>query len=237
MYPVAKNPLRIHARRTSVGLVLAVATLGLTVGPGSASAPAADVAKKAAPCERPSHGFKPAEARIPAIGRTVRVILVKRTSRNAVGAGPVTRSGKWLMAMDPQTRPASGRGSVILSAHAWPDGSALGNALQEDLRSGHRITLVGKYGEQACYGIYKRRSYPKDEVPTRDAFNPGGRERLLIVTCSGKRTSPGNWTHRTLWYGLPVTPDAPPKPPSSNPPPDDNSSGSLLGGIFGGLFG
>ncbi len=219
------------ARRAAVLLLLAAVTLS-TANAGSTAAP---VAARKAPCERPAQGFKPAEARIPAIERTVRVIVVQRTSSNQMGAGPVTESGKWLMAMDPVNRPAGGRGTVLLSAHTWPDGSALGNAMLDKLGSGHRITLVGKYGEQACYGIYKRASYPKDEVP-REAFRSGGPEQLVIVTCSGKRTSPGNWSRRTLWYAKPVTPEAPPAPTGGTPPSDDSSDG-LLGGLLGGLFG
>lgn len=230
---MTENLLLSHVRRAAVGALLVAMTLCLTMDVRPAVA--AVSATKFAPCERPGHGFKPKEARIPAIGRTVKVIVVERTSTNQMGAGPVSESGKWLMAMDPVTKPGSGRGSVLLSAHTYPDGSALGNAMLGDLRSGDRITLVGKYGEQACYGIYKRASYPKDEVPEKDAFRTGGEERLVIVTCSGKRNGPGNWSHRTLWYAKPVVPNST-KPPTPQPPAEDDAP-SLLGGLFGGLLG
>jgi len=231
---VAAHALFGQSRRWAIGLVLAGMTLCLTVDVPAGAVPV--VTKDSVPCQRPGHGFKPSEARIPAIGRTVRVVVVERTSTNAMGAGPVSESGKWLMAMDPVTKPGSGRGSVLMSGHVWPDGSALGNAMLAELGSGDRITLVGKYGEQACYGIYKRASYPKDEVPEKEAFRTGGEERLVIVTCSGKRLGPGNWTRRTLWYAKPVVPSRT-TPPTSNPPSGDDSSGSLLGGLLGGLFG
>lgn len=229
---VAQHPLFSPARRAAVGLLLATMTLSFTVDTGSAAPPVA--AKTSVPCERPGHGFKPAKARIPAVGRTVGVVVVQRTSNNQVGAGPTTEEGKWLMAMDPKTRPGSGRGTVLLSAHTWPDGSALGNAMLKNLRSGDRITMVGKYGEQACYGIYKRVSYPKNEVPP-ETFSAGGFERLVIVTCSGRRNGPGNWSHRTVWYAKVVKPTtSPPAPaPDNDPEPDD--SPTLLGGLLGGF--
>lgn len=222
-----------HARRAAVGLLLAAMSLCLTVDAGSAAPPVAT--KESVPCERPGHGFKPTKARIPAVGKTVGVVVVQRTADNQVGAGPTTEAGKWLMAMDPQTRPGSGRGTVLLSAHTWPDGSALGNAMLAKLGSGDRITLVGKYGEQACYGIHKRVSYPKDDVPP-EAFSANGFERLVIVTCSGKRYGPGNWSHRTIWYAKVVVPQAPPPAPDDDAPSDDGSS-SLLGGLLGGFLG
>ncbi len=224
---MAEYPLLSLARRTAVGVVLAMTTLCFSVDVGSAATTAP--AKTSVPCERPGHGFKPTKAKIPAVGKTVGVVLVPRTANNQVGAGPTTEEGKWLMAMDPETRPGNGRGAVLLSAHTWPDGSALGNAMLRKLGSGDRITLIGKYGEQACYGIHKRVSYPKDEVP-REAFSSSGFERLVIVTCSGKRYGPGNWSHRTLWYAKIVVPKKPAPAPAE--PPANSGSSSLLGGLL-----
>jgi hypothetical protein len=198
------------------------------------------VASSARPCQRPARGFVPIKAALPALGRTVRVIQVSRTRENAVGGGPLTRRGKWLMAMDPQTRPGSGRGTVILSGHAWPDGTALGNAMTRYLRVGDGLRLLGKRGQGACYRITERTSYPASRVPRRKAFRPRGHEQLVIVTCSGRRTSPGHWTRRTIWYAVPFSDPSPPPPQSSaQPPPDsgsgqDGGSGGLLGGLFGG---
>lgn len=217
------------------GLVITV--LGgalLTAAPASAmvAAPAA----RASACHRPAHGFVPNRAHIPAVGRTVRVREVPRTADNAVGAGPLTERGKWMMAMDPHNHPGSHRGSVLLSAHAWPDGSALGNAMTRDLHRGDRITLAGQDGQRACYRVTKRKSYPAENVPTREAFRTHGPERLVLVTCSGVRRGPGDWSRRTLWYARPVQAHkAAPNP--STPPPSDGGSGGLFGGLFGGLLG
>jgi hypothetical protein len=139
--------------------------------------------------------------------------------------------------MDPYTLPASRRGTVILSGHTWPDGSALGNAMLRNLDVGDRVRLAGTDGKRACYRIGQRISYPVGDVPYRKAFRSDGRERLVIVTCSGTRLGPGNWTHRTLWYAAPVVPrrPTPTHPPNPDPPSDDSPSG--LGGLLGGLLG
>jgi len=174
----------------------------------------------------------------------VRVIQVPRTRSGAVGAGPVSERGKWWMAMDPYTRPGNGRGTVILSGHAWPDGSALGNAMTRSLQAGHRVTLRGKKGQRACYEITERASYPAKKVPKRKVFRPRASERLVIITCSGKRLGPGHWTRRTVWYAQPYTsapasssPTTTPPPPSSGSGGSGGSGGGLLSGLFGGLLG
>lgn len=228
--------IRILALLTALSLVL----LGVTalVSP-SARATGAVRAGGAGSCQRPARGFVPIEATLPALGRTVRVIQVSRTRGNAVGGGPLTERGKWLMAMDPHTRPGSGRGTVILSGHAWPDGTALGNAMVRYLQVGHGVQMLGKKGQRACYRIVERTSYPANRVPRKKAFRPRGPEQLVIVTCSGRRLGPGHWTRRTIWYAVPFTPaPPPPPPPSSAPPPDSGSGGSGgTGGLLGNLFG
>lgn len=227
-----------HARRfrTAVAVPVVLVAQVLLVHAGPAAAPASAAAAADAPyCKRPAKGFVPTRASIPALDRTLRVVQVKRRSNGAVGAGPVTDEGKWLMAMDPQTKPASRKGSVILSGHTWPDGSALGNALLRNLREGHRIALIGNDGKRACYKITERAQYAVRDVPNNKAFRYWGREQVVIVTCSGKRLGPGNWSHRTIWYGVPVTPTAPPPPPP--PAPEEEPPPSLLGNLLGGLLG
>lgn len=215
--------------RAAVGVVLVLTAQSLTMTLGSAVASEAGVVKKSSTCKRPAHGFVPSQAQIPAIGRTVRVIQVQRTSSGAIGAGPVTEQGKWLMSMDPKTRPGSHHGSVILAGHTWPDGSALGNAMLRNLQPGDQIVLTGDNGQRACYQIAKRQSYPVNQVPSKKAFRSNGPEQVVIVSCSGKRLGPGNWTRRTLWYGDPVKDAPPPPPPAPTPPSSPPSNGGLLG--------
>lgn len=229
-----------HAARLAVGLLFVTMVQAPLGGVHTAAAIGPVVADGASPCQRPPRRFVPIKAALPALGRTVRVVQVPRTRGNAVGGGPVTERGKWLMAMDPHTRPGSRRGTVILSGHAWPDGTALGNAMVRDLRVGHRVRMLGKKGQRACYRIVERTSYPAGRVPRRKAFRPRGPAQLVIVTCSGRRTSPGHWTRRTIWYAVPYASEPPPPPPSSSQPPsdsgsgEDDSSGGLLGILLGG---
>lgn len=236
------SPVVGHARtvRTTVGVAVALLAQVLLVNVGPAAAPAsaataAPTAAAATPyCKRPAKGFVPNRASIPALDRTLKVIQVKRKRNGEVGAGPVTDEGKWLMAMDPQTKPASRKGSVILSGHTWPDGSALGNALLRSFHEGDRIVLFGSDGKRACYKITERTQYAVRDVPNNKAFRYWGREQVVVVTCSGKRLGPGNWSHRTIWYGVPVIP---PKPSTPPPPPEEEPPPSLLGNLLGGLLG
>src|SRR4051812_13539726 len=108
-----------HLRRALSGLL----ALGLTHGGLLAPEPpaTADRAVNAraaydwqATCKRPARGFKPTRASIVALAHTYKVVQVKRTSNNQVGAGPISDTGKHLVAMDPHNRPNSGSGSVLL---------------------------------------------------------------------------------------------------------------------------
>ena len=214
-------------RRTAVSSLGLLLTVGFLSGTGTPAAHAGPAAER---CNRPTRGFVPARAEIPAIGLTVKVIQVERESNGQIGAGPTTTAGKWLMSMDPKTKPGSHRGSVLLSGHTWPDGSALGNAMLDHLWAGNGIVLFTGH-TRACYRINKRQSYPVDEVPRR-IFRTNGYEEVVIVACSGKRLGPGNWTRRTLWYATPWVPTSPPT--SSDPPPDDPADPPcLLCGLLG----
>ncbi|WP_183407265.1 class F sortase [Nocardioides marmorisolisilvae] len=213
-------------RRTAVASLGLLLTIGFLVGTGTPSASAGPSAER---CKRPSHSFVPARAEIPAIGRTVKVIQVERESSGQIGAGPVTEAGKWLMSMDPKTKPGGRQGSILLSGHTWPDGSALGNAMLDNLWAGNGIVLYTG-NTRACYRINKRESYPVDDVPRR-IFRTTGYEEVVIVACSGKRLGPGNWTRRTLWYATPWVPEAP-TPPSTPPPSNPTPPPCLLCGIL-----
>jgi hypothetical protein len=226
-------------RPLAAGVAAGVAgLLGLVLVPLAPSADATSAAPSAAKaCRRPAHGFVPRQARIPAVGRTVPVVVVPRTKDGAVGAVPTTESGKWVLSMDPQTKPGSRRGSVLLAGHTWPDGSALGNAMLQHLDKGARVFLLGKSGRRACYRVTERESYPADHVPARKAFRSSGPERIVIVACSGRRLGPGNWTRRTIWYASPAYPHPAKPAPAPAPPPSSGSDGGLLGGVLGGLLG
>ncbi|MDQ6522994.1 class F sortase [Nocardioides sp. LHD-245] len=201
----ARVTRRRGAARAVVAAALAVAAaLGGVAVPGADAIPAERV--RAAACTTPAGPFSPATASVPAIGRSVSVVRVRRTPAGAVGTPPVTKRGKWLMGLDPQVRPGGGKGTVIMAAHTWPDNSALGNALLRSLGVGDRLRLAnGKASATACYQVTKRKKYAAAKVPRKKAFRWWGPEQLVIVVCSGKRLGPGRWTHRTIWYATPVS--------------------------------
>lgn len=155
-------------------------------------------------CAKPASGFRPTVARFSSVPRKFDVVRVARTASGAIGTPPVTERGKRLVGWDPHTKPASGRGSVILDAHTWPSGDALGNTLLRKLRRDDMITLSSGSKKRACYRVTKRQSYPVKRFPQRKAFRTWGKEQVVIVVCSGKRLGPGRWTHRTVWYAVPV---------------------------------
>ncbi|XBB66389.1 class F sortase [Nocardioides sp. WV_118_6] len=191
-------------------LVLALATVAaLLPGPSSAApapAPAAaDPAARATTCATTaSSGIRPVGARFDVLGREFRVVRVRRTASGAIGTPPVTKAGKKMVGWDRQVRPGAGVGSVILDAHTWPDGSALGNSLLSTLRAGHTFSLRAADGRTVCYRVHARRSYPAARVPRAKAFRDWGSEQAVIVVCSGRRLGPGKWTRRTVWYAVPL---------------------------------
>ncbi|MFD1250136.1 class F sortase [Nocardioides ginsengisoli] len=183
-------------------LLLALATVA-TLLPGPAVAGAEPAARTACATTARS-GFRPVGARVDVLGRDVRVVPVRRTANGAIGTPPVTKAGKSLVGWDRATRPGAGVGSVILDAHTWPDGSALGNALLGRLRPGHTFSLRAADGRTVCYRVSARRSYPAARLPRAKAFRDWGPEQAVIVVCSGRRLGAGRWTRRTVWYAEPL---------------------------------
>ncbi|MBM0128176.1 class F sortase [Pimelobacter simplex] len=194
------HPREAAALVVAVLVALAVPTLSVVPATAGTGAPA----RTAAGCVAPGVPFVPTVATIPAIDRSVGVVGVRRTAAGAVGSPPLSKRGKWLIGLDPQAWPGDGEGTVIMTAHTWPDGSALGNALLGSLRAGDRLVLGDGDGAAACYQVTKRRKYGASRVPRKKAFRWWGPEQVVIVVCSGKRLGPGRWTHRTIWYATPV---------------------------------
>jgi len=167
--------------------------------------PAGPAVAKAPTCSVQHAKVTPHKARFSALGtKTYKVVPVKRTRDGSIGTPPVTTAGKKLVGWDPHRRPGTGSGSVILDAHTWPDGSALGNAMLKKLKKGAVITMTDGHGKGVCYRIDQRTSYPRAKVPRARMFRTWGHEQLVIVVCSGKRLGPGNWLRRTVWFGTPI---------------------------------
>lgn len=198
-------------RYLALALVAPVALAALLPGPAAEAAEAATPTARAAAtgcATTASSGFRPVGARFDVLGRELRVVPVRRTANGAIGTPPVTKAGKKMVGWDRYVRPGSGVGSVILDAHTWPDGSALGNTLLRSLRAGHTFALRAANGRTVCYRVQARRSYPAARVPRAKAFRDWGPEQAVIVVCSGRRLGPGKWTRRTIWYAVPLAPAA-----------------------------
>jgi hypothetical protein len=183
-------------------VVIALLAILLAAGVVLVQTPTAEAKKKAAlKCPASSRAFKPAKARTPVLGAGKhRVVRVRRTADGAIGTPPVTTAGKSMVGWDHAVRPGSRKGTVILDAHTWPDGSALGNAMLRRLRKGDVIKL-SSHGHAVCYRITSRKQYPRNRVPVRKIFRTGGAPRVAIFVCSGKRLGPGDWLKRTVWIG------------------------------------
>ena len=131
------------------------------------------------------------------------MVTPPRSADGVPGAPPLTTAGKRLFAWDRAQgiSPGDPAGNVLLNAHTWPDGSALGNHLLAGLQTGDRIVVVGSR-QRLCYRVTER-----VEVLATDGlaryYDTDGPPQLAIVVCSGRRTGPGVWTHRTVWFASP----------------------------------
>ena len=167
----------------------------------SAPAPTATVTTKP-PAVCPTSTSRPfAPRRITMPGIVRRAVVVAPPRSNGVPGSPsLTSAGKWQFAYDREQRvqPGDRRGNVLLNAHVWPDGSAVGNRMLSRLQRGDRIVVIGKV-RKLCYRVTERIQVNPSEG-LRRYYNRLGRHQLAIVTCSGKRLGSGVWTKRTIWY-------------------------------------
>lgn len=164
-----------------------------TAAPSTTATPARDECAEAA-----SRPFTPTSVTLS--DRRYRVLALPRDGRNVPGVPPVTAAGRTEVAWDrpPGIKPGSSRGNVLLNAHTWPDGSALGNRLLRSLHRGDRIVVHGRSATQ-CYEV-TRRIEVRADGDAHGYYDRTGRPQVAIVVCSGERTGPGQWSHRTLWF-------------------------------------
>ena len=131
------------------------------------------------------------------------MITPPRDAAGIPGIPPLSSAGKNVFAWDREQgiRPGDPRGNVLLNAHTWPDGSALGNRLLGSLDRGDRIRVRGA-NSQLCYRVTERvEVLAADGLPRYYAKD--GRPQLAIVVCSGRRLGPGVWEKRTIWFASP----------------------------------
>ena len=166
--------------------------------------PSTTIAPRSA-CDRVRHGFTPRTISVPGATRAAAIVTPPRDAAGIPGTPPLTEAGKAEFAWDlaQGTRPGDRRGNVIVNAHTWPDGSALGNRLLAAL---HRGDLVDVRGEKVrlCYRVTERVEVPAATLMPR-YYRKDGPPRLAILTCSGRRLGPGIWTRRTVWFASPVS--------------------------------
>jgi hypothetical protein len=157
----------------------------------------------AAPCvDQTAGAFAPASISIPGVTSAATVLAIPYDARGVPGTPPVTTAGKTVFAWEPDVHPGAIAGNVLLNAHTWPDGTALGNHLLAGLQPGGRIVVHGSRGQELCYRVTGRTEVDADaSVP--EYFATHGPPQLAIIVCSGTRLGPGNWTKRTIWYAAP----------------------------------
>lgn len=147
-----------------------------------------------------SRPFVPRYISVKGVTRRATVIAPPRTADRVPGAPPLTAAGKEMFAWDRAQRIRAGerRGHMLLNAHVWPDGSAVGNRLLAGLQVGERIVVHGRH-KKLCYRVIERiQVYPWQGI--KRYYNAYGRHRLALVVCSGRRLGPGRWEKRTIWY-------------------------------------
>jgi hypothetical protein len=157
------------------------------------------------PCaDQATEPFKPTRFTVPGVVRNAPMLALPRDANNVPGVPPVSGPGKQEVAWDrpPGIKPGSPQGNVLLNAHTWPDGSALGNKFLAELDKGDMIIVRGEDAE-VCYKVDER-----IEVRASDGYPPyydrEGPPQVALLVCSGKRLGPGDWTHRTIWFASPV---------------------------------
>lgn len=214
---------RLRGRSRWLATLLALALAGVLIGVliwrnGDSVSPAPRRATSESGTPVPGTTLRPAACQDPAtkpftpttvdfagIVRAAPVLALPRDGNDVPGVAPLTTAGKQDVAWDrpPGLRPGSPHGNVLLNVHTWPDGSALGNRLLDDLDVGGRIT-VRNSSDSLCYRVTKR-----IEVLASDGYAPyyatDGPPQVALIVCSGRRTGPGQWSHRTIWFASPMT--------------------------------
>lgn len=142
----------------------------------------------------------PVRIAIPDVTRGATVLALPRDGFGIPGVPPVSDSGKMAFGWDaPGLRPGVAAGNAIMTAHTYPDGSALGNRLLAGLQEGDRMSVFGSGKEQLCYRVFDRVEIPFNASGQR-FYDDVGPHDLVFIACSGTRLGPGEWTHRTIWY-------------------------------------
>jgi sortase family protein len=177
---------------------------GTQTSEATSSSPSGRSSSAPATCAVVKHAFRPRRITVPGVTRDAVVVAPPREADGVPGAPPLTSSGKTEFAWDREQgiRPGDSAGNVLLNAHTWPDGSAVGNRLLATLHRGDRIVVRGDT-ERLCYRVTER----VEVLATRGLkryYTRDGPPQLALVVCSGRRLGPGVWTKRTVWFASPA---------------------------------
>lgn len=183
----------------------ATATATVTATPSSSPSPAK--ARPAAATCTPAarQPFGPQRITVPGVTRNAAVVRPTRED-GVPGTPPLTSYGKTLFAFDlaQGVQPGDSAGNVLLNAHTWPDGTALGNRLLAGLQEGDKIVVQGDGAARLCYRVTERVEVLASKGLAR-YYDQDGPPQLAIVVCSGRRLGPGVWEKRTVWFASPST--------------------------------
>ncbi len=155
------------------------------------------------PCPTTARPFEPTRVDVPGVDRGAGVVFPARVRVDVPGTPSTDSTGKQQFAYDrvQDVQPGDRRGNVLLNAHTFPDGSALGNRLLDGLREGGRLVLSDG-DRRLCYRVTERLEVSADANFYR-YYDQDGPARVAIVVCSGERLGPGIWTRRTVWFARP----------------------------------
>jgi hypothetical protein len=177
--------------------------------PPAAQAVAAGSTLKPKPCYRgTATAFTPTRITVPGVTKDATVLALPRDANNVPSAPPISDVGKTQFAwsLPPDPKPGSTHGNALFNAHTWPDGTALGNKLLDNLQVGDKIIVHGQHRgvpQTLCYRVTKR-----DVIVASDGsfeyYEREGPPQLALIVCSPPRLGPGNWLHRTIWYASPL---------------------------------
>jgi hypothetical protein len=169
----------------------------------SAPAPSPSPSAPAPTCATVEHRFKPQSISVPGVTKRASVVTPPRDHLGVPGTPPISTRGKTLFAWDREQgiRPGDPAGNVLLNAHTWPDGTALGNRLLAGLHKGDRIVVRGA-DARLCYRVTERVEVPANANMPR-YYDKDGAPQLALLVCSGRRLGPGNWEKRTIWFASP----------------------------------
>lgn len=153
-------------------------------------------------CAEVQRAFAPRSISVPGV-TNASVVAPPRDAYGIPGVPPLTNDGKVVFAWDREQgiRPGDPGGNVLLNAHTWPDGTALGNRLLAGLQPGDRIVVRG-VDARLCYRVTERVEVPAQRRMLR-YYRTDGPHQLAIVVCSGRRLGPGLWEKRTVWFASP----------------------------------